>query len=173
MQVKQTSLEGVLEMVPSTVFWDHRGQYVALYNREIYQAAGVEAEFVEDCVSVSNRHVLRGIHGDALTWKLISCLYGQFYLVVLNLDPDSPQYGMWDSWLMDSQSACRQILVPPNFGNGHLVLSEQAIFHYRQSTYYDRARQFSVKWNDPRFGIEWPDIGREPILSDRDAGCES
>ena len=173
MQVNKTKLDGVLEVVQPTLFQDHRGQYTALYIRRLYQQAGIEAEFVEDCISVSRRHVLRGIHGDNLTWKLISCLYGQFYLVVLNLEANSPQYGMWESWLMDSHSPYRQILVPPNFGNGHLVLSDEAIFHYRQSSYYNPEGQFTIKWNDPRFNIEWPNIGQNPITSERDTGCES
>ena len=71
---------------------------------------------------------------------------------------------------MLSEQSRRQVLIPPHFANGHLVLSEQAIFHYKQSTYYDRARQFTLLWNDPRLGIWWPVA--TPILSRRDQGCE-
>jgi dTDP-4-dehydrorhamnose 3,5-epimerase len=59
-----------------------------------------------------------------------------------------------------------QVLVPPKYGNGHLVLSERAIFQYKQSTYYDPTRQFTYMWNDPKFNIWWP--VKEPILSRRD-----
>jgi len=62
------------------------------------------------------------------------------------------------------------VLVPPKFGNGHLVLSELAIFHYKQSTYYNRADQFTLLWNDPKLDIWWPISN--PILSRRDAGNE-
>ena len=56
--------------------------------------------------------------------------------------------------------------MPPKHGNGHLCLSEKSIFHYKQSEYYDPSRQFSIKWNDPEFKMEWPI--KKPILSKRD-----
>jgi len=59
-----------------------------------------------------------------------------------------------------------QILIPPKFGNGHLVLTEFAIFHYKQNTQYDRDSQFTIKWNDPLYKFEWK--SDSPILSDRD-----
>ena len=81
-----------------------------------------------------------GIHGDTKTWKLISCLQGSFYMVVVNNDPNSSQYREWASFTL-SDTNHLQVLVPPNFGNGHVVMSERAIFHYKQSTEYDRAGQ--------------------------------
>ena len=59
-----------------------------------------------------------------------------------------------------------QVLIPPKFGNGHLVLSEMAIFHYKQSTYYNQKGQFTYVWNDPKLDIRWPI--KDPILSKRD-----
>ena len=53
------------------------------------------------------------------------------------------------------------------FGNGHLVLSDVAIFHYKQSTYYNRDGQFTIKWNDPEYDFEWQ--SKNPILSERDS----
>jgi dTDP-4-dehydrorhamnose 3,5-epimerase len=167
MNVTTTRLDGVLMITPPTMFEDFRGQYVELYNRALYRAAGIETEFIQDDISVSGRHVLRGLHGDRRTWKLISCLLGRFYFVVVNNDPDSPQYRQWESFTL-SESNRRQILVPPHFGNGHLVMSEQAIFHYKQSTEYERATQFTLLWNDPALKIWWP--VRDPIVSERDQG---
>ncbi len=167
MKVEKTKLDGVLLITPPTIFEDHRGTYVEIFNDELYKKAGVTCEFVQDDISTSSKHVLRGIHGDAQTWKLISCLYGQFYLVVINNDPDSPQYRQWDAFVLSDRNRL-QVLVPPKFGNGHLVLSDVAIFHYKQSTYYDRAGQFTLLWNDPDLGIWWPI--QNPIVSRRDAG---
>lgn len=167
MRVQQTSLDGVLVVEPPTVFEDFRGAYIETYNRRLYREAGIDIDFVQDDISVSSRHVLRGIHGDDRTWKLISCLHGQFYLVVVNWDQDSPQRGAWEGFTL-SESNRLQVLVPPKFGNGHLVLSEQAIFHYKQSTEYERASQFTLLWNDPRLGIWWPT--HAPVLSRRDQG---
>lgn len=167
LDVRPTSLPGVLLIRPPTVFEDHRGCYVETYNRELYRAAGIEVDFVQDDISVSSRGVLRGIHGDASTWKLISCLHGRFYLVVVCADPSSPAHRRWEAFTLSEENRL-QVLVPPRHGNGHLVLSEEAIFHYKQSTYYDRASQFTILWNDPELGIWWP--VRDPILSPRDEG---
>ena len=167
MKVSDTKLHGVSLIIPPTIFEDVRGSYVELYNRNLYEAQGIDVEFVQDDISVSTRHVLRGIHGDDKTWKLISCLQGRFYLVVVNWDEASPQYSEWDSFVLSEQNRL-QVLVPPRFGNGHLVLSDQAIFHYKQSTYYDRAGQFTILWNDPNLNIWWP--VKAPILSQRDEG---
>ena len=169
MEVKKTKLDGVLLIKPPTIFADFRGTYVETYNEKLYTEAGIRVKFVQDDISVSSKHVLRGIHGDPETWKLISCLYGKFYLVVVNWDETSPQFGQWESFVLSDQNRL-QVLVPAKFGIGHLVLSEQAIFHYKQSTYYNRAKQFTLLWNDPKLNIWWP--VRNPILSRRDEGSE-
>lgn len=167
MKVEKTALDGVLLITPPTMFEDFRGEYVELYNRDLYRAAGVDMEFIQDDISVSSRHVLRGIHGDAKTWKLVSCLHGSFYLVVVNWDADSPQHGQWTAVTLSEKNR-KQVLIPPKHGNGHLVLSESAMFHYKQTTEYDRAGQFTLIWNDPALNIYWP--VKAPILSTRDAG---
>lgn len=165
LEVSRTPLDGVMMLRPPTVFEDVRGSYVELYNERLYTDAGVNVTFVQDDISVSSKSVLRGIHGDRETWKLISCLLGEIYLVVLNCDEAAPQYGTWHSFVLSEYNRL-QVLVPPRYGVGHLVLSDRAIFHYKQSTYYDRASQFTYLWNDPRFRIEWPID--DPIVSERD-----
>jgi dTDP-4-dehydrorhamnose 3,5-epimerase len=167
--VHQTALDGVLLIEPPTRFEDYRGEYVELYNEELYRAAGVADAFIQDDISVSTRHVLRGIHGDANTAKLISCLAGRFYLVVINNDPASAQYRQWTSFTL-SEANRLQVYVPAKFGNGHLVLSDQAMFHYKQTTLYDRSGQFTLLWNDPALGLWWPVA--DPIVSRRDSGLE-
>jgi dTDP-4-dehydrorhamnose 3,5-epimerase len=164
-EVTETDLQGVIVMKPPTVFEDFRGTYVELYNRELYKHAGIEVDFVQDDISVSSKHVLRGIHGDAETWKLISCLYGKFYFVVVNCDKGSPQFGKWQSFVLSDENHL-QVLVPPKHGNGHLVLSEKAIFHYKQSSSYNPQGQFTYKWDDPLLKIWWP--VKSPLVSQRD-----
>lgn len=167
MEVRKGKLDGVVVIKPPTIFEDFRGTYVETYNEQIYQEAGILVKFVQDDISVSTQHVLRGIHGDQETWKLISCLSGKFYLVVINWDPTSPQYKQWESFTLSEENRL-QVLVPPKFGNGHLVLSDRAIFNYKQSSYYNRAGQFTLIWNDPELNIWWPI--KEPIVSQRDQG---
>jgi dTDP-4-dehydrorhamnose 3,5-epimerase len=165
-EVSKTKLDGVLLIKPPTIFEDFRGDYVEIYNEKLYTEAGIKVKFVQDDISTSSKHVLRGIHGDNETWKLISCLYGKFYLVVAKRDR-SPQYGQWESFVLSSQNRL-QVLVPPGYGNGHLVLSDSAIFHYKQSSYYNREGQFTILWDDPELNIWWPI--KNLIVSRRDAG---
>ena len=165
--VETTSLTGVKLIHPSTNFEDFRGSYVEVYNRELFLNAGINEDFIQDDISTSSRNVLRGIHGDQETAKLVSCLHGSFYLIVVNQDKDSPEFGKWESFTLSDKNRL-QVLIPPKFGNGHLVLSDSAIFHYKQTTNYNRASQFTILWNDPSFNFWWP--VKNPILSRRDEG---
>jgi len=164
MKTEKTKLKNVLLIKPE-VFEDFRGQYIETYNENQYLDHGIDVKFVQDDISVSNQHVLRGIHGDAETWKLISCLHGSFYLMVINYDQSSDEFGQWQGFTL-SDTNRHQVLVPPNFGNGHLVLTEKAIFHYKQTTYYNPKGQFTIVWNDLKYGMWWPI--KNPILSRRD-----
>lgn len=165
LKVTKTTLDGVLLIEPPTNFEDFRGSYVEIYNRDLYHAAGITQDFLQDDISTSTQHVLRGIHGDGKTWKLVSCLYGKFYLAVVNWDPESPQFRRWEGFTLSDTNRL-SVLIPPKHGNGHVVLSQQAIFHYKQTTQYDRSSQFTLRYDDPSVGIWWP--VRAPILSRRD-----
>lgn len=162
--VQPTKLPGVLLIKP-TIFEDHRGEYIELYNEDLFKEKGITIKFIQDDISVSSKHVLRGIHGDAETWKLISCLHGKFYLMVVNCDKDSKDFRKWQSFVLSDKNR-QQVLVPPRHGNGHLVLSDLAIFHYKQNTHYNPKGQFSYTWNDSHFQMWWPI--KNPILSQRD-----
>ena len=164
-KVNKTNLDGVLLIEPPTNFEDFRGEYVEIYNDAIYKEAGINQEFRQDDISVSSRHVLRGLHGDYETTKLVSCLLGKFYLVVVNNNQDHPQYRQWQSFTLSDKNRY-QVLIPAGFGNGHVVMSEMAMFHYKQTSYYNRAGQFTLRWDDPELSIWWP--VKNPIMSIRD-----
>lgn len=167
MKVEKTQLNGVKLITPPTNFEDFRGSYVEIYNKKIYNDYGITQNFIQDDISTSNKNVLRGIHGDQTTSKLVSCLHGSFYLVVINNDINSSQYKQWQGFTL-SETNRLQVLIPPKFGNGHVVLTEKAIFHYKQTSDYDRTSQFTIIWNDPEYCIWWPI--KNPILSQRDEG---
>ena len=170
MKVEKTKLKNVLLIKPE-IFEDFRGVYVETYNKKRYQKEfkkhGINISFVQDDISVSKKNVLRGIHGDSKTWKLISCLLGKIYVVIVNCDKESKDFGKWQSFDLSEENRY-QVLVPPKYGTSHLVLSERAIFHYKQSTYYNPKvlKQFTYRFDDPRFNIDWPI--KNPILSKRD-----
>lgn len=99
MNVEKSELDGVI-LIKLDCFEDHRGEYVELYNRQRYHTEGIDVDFVEDDISIATRGVIKGIHGDPVTWKLISCLHGKFYLVVINYDETSVNFGKWQSFVL-------------------------------------------------------------------------
>ncbi len=164
MLVEKTKLEGVLQ-IKLDPFEDHRGWYLETYNEKKYREAGIKVKFVEDDISVTRKNCLKGVHGDQKTWKLISCIHGSFYLVIVNNDPSLDQYKQWQGFTLSDRNQV-QILVPPKFGNGHIALTETSIYQYKQSNYYNPQKQFTIKWNDPMYKIWWPT--KNPTLSHRD-----
>lgn len=163
MEILPTKLKNVMLIKPD-VFEDFRGTFTETYNEEKYAKAGITLKFVEDDMSFSSKNVLRGIHVEGAT-KLVSCGYGQLYVVVVNCDEISPDFGKWESFVLTDRNR-HQILIPPKHGAAHLVLSDYGMFHYKKSGYYDPATQGSYKWDDPRFKIWWPI--KQPIISQRD-----
>ena len=92
MKVEKTTLKGVLKISPPTNFEDHRGTFIEIYNEKLYKENGINTDFVQEDISTSRKNVLRGLHGDTTTTKLISCLYGKIFLMVVNNDKNSDQY---------------------------------------------------------------------------------
>jgi len=163
-KISKTKLRGVL-LIKRDVFKDFRGFYTETYNEALYQKLGIRIKFVQDDFSRSRRRVLRGFHGDNKTWKLVTCPLGKFYLVVVNCNKKSNSFGKWASFELSGENHY-QVLVPPRHGLAHLVLSKEAIFQYKQSTYYNRRAQFTYRWDEPLFGVRWP--VKNPVLSQRD-----
>jgi len=164
MEVVKTKLDGVLIIKPETAE-DFRGSHTELYNKELCFKNGITVEFVQDNYAVNHKHVLRGIHGDNETWKIITCVSGRNHSVLVNCDESSKNFGQWESFIL-SESNRWQVLVPPKFGDINLALTEKTIIYYKQSGYYNPKGQFTYRWNDPRFKI-WLPV-KNPILSRRD-----
>jgi dTDP-4-dehydrorhamnose 3,5-epimerase len=162
-----------LKIITPYTFYDFRGEYVETFSKKEYlfkDAEGNAVEFVEDDISVSKHGVLRGLHGDSKTWKLIQCLEGEIYIVVVDMRKDSTTYLNWEAFSVNEKNRT-QILVPAGCANGHLCLTERCIFSYKQSQYYSgMENQFTVKWNDPKLQIFWPI--NDPMISVRDASAQ-
>ncbi len=127
-------------------------------------------DFKHDKFAFNKANVLRGMHGDQKTWKLVSCAFGEIYEVVVDMRPDSPPtYRKWDAFELKA-SEYRQILIPPDFINGYYVQSENALFHYKlayDGDYIDAGEQMTYRWDDETLNINWP-CQYPPILQDRD-----
>lgn len=164
--VEKTNINGLLLIKPD-VFEDSRGTYVQLYDSIEYEKILPEGTiFVQDDYSYSSQNVLRGIHGDLDTSKLISIVYGHVYDVVIDNRPDSSTYKVWQSFDLSRENA-HQLFIPAGCGNGMYVFSREAVFHYKQTSHYRKDIQFTIKWNDSTYNIHWPMLS--PILSDRDS----
>ena len=146
---------------------DFRGSRTEIYNKDFLSKNGIEVDFVTDDYAITSKHVLRGLHGDDRTWKIMSCFYGKNYSVVANCDETSKNFGQWEAFIL-SDSNRWAVLVPPKYGDINLALSDKTVIYYKQSTYYEANPngQFTYKWDDPRFKI-WLPI-KTPILSRRD-----
>ena len=102
MKVKDTKLWGVKEIVPER-FCDFRGTYLELYDSKKFETV-TDAKFVQDDISVSSKHVLRGLHGDFRTTKLVTVLKGVGYALIADNRKDSPTYGKWESFTLSDQN---------------------------------------------------------------------
>lgn len=163
-----------VKIIQPSVYHEYRGSISTIYHEEYYDRlipAGDRnngVKFKHDRFSTSPQGVLRGLHYDDKTWKLISCLSGRLYLVVLDIRPHSTTYGMWESFIIGPETST-QVLIPPMFANGHYVLEDKSVFYYKlayEGEYNDVENQGTISYNDTRFNINWPTDN--PILAQRD-----
>ena len=147
------------------VFTDFRGDLWTTWKEDEFPH---DIKFNHDKVSTSRKNVLRGIHGDFKSFKLITCLFGQLFFILVDNRKDSKTYLQHQSMILDDRKR-KMVLVPPGVGNGFLVLSEDSVFSYKwayEGKYPDVEDQFTIKWNDKRLNIDWPITN--PILQQRD-----
>jgi dTDP-4-dehydrorhamnose 3,5-epimerase len=159
-----------VKIIRPSVFKESRGEIWSSYSKDTLSSLlPGNLFFNHDKFSKSNSNVLRGIHGDHKSWKLVSCIHGQIKQVVVDMRVSSKTYLKWEAFDLGSQNRS-MILIPPSMGNAFYVSSNSAIYHYKLAypgNYIDADEQFTVSWNDPRLKITWPT--NDPILSERDA----
>lgn len=168
MKIVETGLPGVLIFEPK-VFGDARGFFVETFREEWLKQAGLAVPFVQDNHSRSRKGVLRGLHYqlEHMQGKLVRSARGTVFDVAVDVRRGSPHFGKWTGVILDDISH-RQFYVPPGFAHGFCVLSEEADFHYKCTDYYHPQSEAGILWNDPALGIEWPDIGQDFLLSEKD-----
>ena len=167
------------EIIPDLVwfktkkFSDVRGTLFTSFHKEVMEEyIPEELEFKHDKFALTFHNSLRGIHGDTKSWKLVTCVYGEVTQVVVDLRLGSATYGKWEKFVINQDNQI-SVLLPPGFGNAFVVTSEVAMYHYKLAypgEYFDANEQFSIRWDDPKLGIEWPI--QNPILSDRDKNLD-
>lgn len=150
-------------------FEDHRGFIYSSYLENIFlEKINDKFKFAHNKFAHNHKGVLRGIHGDFESWKMVSCVYGHVYQVVVDNRKESATYLQHEVFNLYHKKP-KQIIIPPGFGNAFLVLSDYAVYNYQLAytgEYNDFDKQFTLKWNDENLNIDWPI--KEPILSNRD-----
>ena len=145
--IKTCKIKGCLELQPK-VFADNRGKFVKVFHEQAFANLGLETNFVEEYYSVSNKHVIRGLH---------------FQLPPMDLRLNSPTYGQHVSFKLSSSKA-NSIYIPKGLAHGFCALSENTIMVYNVSTVYSPEHDAGISWDS--VGIEWPT--QEANLSQRD-----
>jgi dTDP-4-dehydrorhamnose 3,5-epimerase len=148
---------------------DQRGFFARFFCEREFAAAGLANRFVQINNSVSFRKgTLRGLHYQlvpAAEVKLVRCIRGALYDVIVDIRPDSPTYGRWFGTELSDDNR-RMMYVPRGFGHAILALAEATEALYLVSDFYSPENERGLRWDDPYFGIEWP---LEPIeISDKD-----
>jgi dTDP-4-dehydrorhamnose 3,5-epimerase len=168
MKVSATAIPDV-KLVEPRVFGDDRGFFFESWNARTLAAAGIDATFVQDNHSRSQRGVLRGLHYqiEHAQGKLVRAVTGEVFDIAVDLRRSSPTFGRHVGVVLSAEN--RQMLwVPPGFAHGFLVLSEYADFLYKTTDYWFAAHERTLMWNDPALGIDWP-LATAPILAAKDA----
>lgn len=166
MNVFDGDLPGVRVIEPD-VYSDDRGAFLETWNARDYGKQGLNVTFVQDNLSRSRRHVLRGLHfqNPRPQGKLVSVLKGEVYDVVVDIRSEADTFGEWQGIVLSADNA-RQLYVPEGFAHGFVVTSDEALFHYKCTDFYHPEAEGIIRWDDPSLGIEWP--VKNPVLSDRD-----
>jgi dTDP-4-dehydrorhamnose 3,5-epimerase len=166
MIIATTPLAGVLLIEPE-VFGDARGFFQETWNQRRYAEAGLDRNFVQDNLSYSRQGILRGLHfqNPSPQGKLVQVLQGEVYDVAVDIRVGSPTFGQWYGVFLSAENH-RQLFVPEGFAHGFCVTSEMALFSYKCTDFYNPSAEFSILWNDPDIGIEWPI--ENPQLSGKD-----
>jgi dTDP-4-dehydrorhamnose 3,5-epimerase len=162
----ETRIEGLVLIEPRVIA-DDRGFFFETFRANEYADLGVDANFVQDNHSRSVRGTVRALHfqlepGQA---KLVRAARGAIWDVAVDLRSDSPAYGTYEAFELTDENA-RQIFVPVGFAHGFCVTSDTADVSYKVSSYYDRATERGIAFDDPTIGIQWP--VDEPLVSARD-----
>ncbi len=169
MKCIETPIPGLLLIEPK-VFSDSRGLFYESYNQKTFAEMGIKVTFVQDNVSRSVKGVLRGLHYQLEPYaqaKLVSVSVGKVFDVVVDIRKGSPTFGKWFGVELSEENK-QMLFIPEGFAHGFQVLSEVAEFRYKVTNFYVPEVDRGILWNDPAIGIQWRDLGVEPILSEKD-----
>lgn len=151
---------------------DERGGLIKDYNIDTFHANGIDYALKETFYTLSKRGVIRAVHFqlEKQQPKLVRCISGHVYDVIVDLRPDSATYGQWLGFDLSGENTL-SLLVPAGFGHGYLVL-EDSVVSYKCAEVFYGAGDSGIRYDDPDLGIRWPfeQIGglERLIISEKD-----
>ena len=168
MKLQETPLPGAY-IVELDAKEDQRGYFARTYCRKEFSAAGLHFEVVQCNISNNLRKgTLRGMHyqvDPAAEIKLVQCVSGSLYDVIIDLRPESKTYCRWFG--LELSAANRRLLyIPQGFAHGFQTLEKNSTIYYLMSEYYAAQYSRGVRWDDPAFSIKWP--LSDPIMTEKD-----
>jgi dTDP-4-dehydrorhamnose 3,5-epimerase len=167
MQLIPTPISDLFIIQPK-VFEDSRGYFFESYNSSLFKQHHMEAAFVQDNQSLSQKGVLRGLHFQNPPYaqgKLVRVISGSVLDVAVDIRKTSPTYGKHFSIVLTEKNKT-MLWIPPGFAHGFLTLENDTIFFYKCTNFYNKDSEDAILWNDPDIGIDWGTT--TPLLSEKD-----
>jgi dTDP-4-dehydrorhamnose 3,5-epimerase len=165
---KKTKLGGVVE-VHLDRKTDERGFFARSWCRTEFEEAGLDSRLVQCSISYNERRgTLRGMHYQAAPFaevKLVRCTQGAICDVILDLRAESPTFKQWVAVTLSSENR-NMVYIPDGCAHGFLTLADDTEIFYQMSEYFHPEVARGVRWDDPAFGIEWPE--KVAVISERD-----
>lgn len=169
MIIQRTSIKEVLSITPE-IHQDQRGYFFESFNnKEFLSFTGKSFVPVQDNHSFSKKGTLRGIHFQVSPMsqaKIVQVVDGEIYDVAVDLRKESSSFGKWVGEFLSAKNH-KQLFIPEGFGHGFLVISDTAKVSYKVNNYYSMEHERTIKYDDPKIGIDWP--SKDIILSDKDS----
>jgi dTDP-4-dehydrorhamnose 3,5-epimerase len=168
MKIETTPIKDLIIINPS-VYEDNRGYFFESYNQRFFREQGIYTNFVQDNQSISVKGVLRGLHFQKIApqAKLVRCIVGEVYDVVVDLRKSSETYKKWFGVKL-SEDNMKMMFVPKGFAHGFVTLSDVAVFHYKCDELYMPSADGGIIYNDPEINIDWGVDVSQLIMSDKD-----
>ncbi len=174
MTFEKLDIEGAYLIKPF-VSYDERGYFIKDYSQEFFEKINIQHDLKEVFYTSSYKGVIRAIHfqREKEQAKLVRCISGKIYDVIVDLRNDSPTFGQWRGFYLSEKNK-DEIYIPKNFGHGYLVL-EPSIVSYKCAEKFYGEFDDGIIWDDPEIGIKWPlnFIENKIILSEKDSKLQS
>ena len=173
---QETEIRGVYEITPFNAD-DIRGCFTKDYSKEVFEQHGIKHDLAEVFYTTSHKGVIRALHFQRVKQqaKLVRCIYGHVWDVVVDLRKDSPTFKNWLSFDLIGEKH-NSILVPEGCAHGYLVL-EESIVSYKCAEKFYGEYDDGILWNDPDIGVTWPldKVGAidQVILAEKDKRLQS